>query len=83
MNPKGYVTAFIGGPTTKGISGAIGADGTATNWSTPAQNRIAALLALGIWPFAHEGFAVSDVVAAHSEVEAATTSMQAFLGRMA
>lgn len=82
-HPRGYVTAFIGGPTLPGISGAIGEDGTATQWSTPAQNRIAALLAMGIWPFAHEGFAVSDVDGAKTEIEAAAASMQSFLGRMA
>jgi hypothetical protein len=82
-HPYGYVTAFIGGPTQKGIAGAIGPDGTATKWTTPAQNRIAALLALGIWPFAHEGFAVSDVKGATSEIDAAVASMQAYLGRTA
>ncbi len=82
-HPHGYVTAFIGGPTTPGISGAIGEDGIATTFATPAQNRIAALLAMGIWPFAHEGFAVSDVAGAGTEIEAAAASMQAFLGRTA
>lgn len=82
-HPYGYVTAFIGGPTTKGITGAIDGNGNATTWATPAQNRIAALLALGIWPFAHEGFAVSDVIGASDELSAATLSMQAYLGRTA
>jgi len=83
--PYGYVTAFIGGPTVKGISGAINDKGFAipTKFSTPAQNRIAAMLAMGIWPFAHEGFAVSDVPGATSELDAARISMQAFLGRTA
>ncbi len=82
-HPYGYATAFIGGPTVKGVAGAIGNDGKATDFATPAQNRIAALLALGIWPFAQEGFAVSDVPGASGELDAATTSMQLVLGRTA
>lgn len=82
-HPYGYVTAFIGGPTTKGISGAIGPSGAAEMWATPAQNRIAALLALGIWPFSPEAFAVSDVIDATGEVDAALKAMQACLGRTA
>lgn len=82
-HPYGYVTAFIGGPTKKGIAGAIGADGKAQEFASPAQNRIAAMLALGIWPFAQEGFAVSDVAGASGEVDAATRAMAACLGRTA
>jgi hypothetical protein len=82
-HPYGYATAFIGGPVVKGVAGAIGNDGRATEAATPAQNRIAALLALGIWPFAQEGFAVSDVPDATGEIDAATRSMQMCLGRTA
>ncbi|MBA3542586.1 MAG: DUF1501 domain-containing protein, partial [Deltaproteobacteria bacterium] len=86
-HPYGYVTAFIGGPITtaqKGISGAIGPDGRAiAGHATPSENRIAALLALGIWPFAHEGFAVSDVDGAEGELDAAQRAMTKFLGRTA
>lgn len=82
-HPYGYVTAFIGGPTQKGIAGAIGPDGKAGEYVTPAQNRIAAMLALGIWPFAQEGFAVSDVPMASGEVDAATKTMAMCLGRTA
>ena len=82
-HPYGYVTAFIGGPTQKGISGAIGPDGNATMFATPAMNRMAALLALGIWPFAQEAFAVSDVPGASGELDGATKAMAAFLGRTA
>ncbi|HUS33360.1 MAG TPA: DUF1501 domain-containing protein [Kofleriaceae bacterium] len=82
-HPYGYVTAFIGGPTVKGIGGAIGPDAQATEYATPAQNRIAALLSLGIWPFAQEGFAVSDVPNASGELDAAVKSMQFCLGRTA
>ena len=82
-HPYGYVTAFIGGPTTKGVSGAIGPNGQADMYATPAQNRIAALLALGIWPFSPEAFAVSDVPSATGEVDAALKAMQMCLGRTA
>lgn len=83
-HPYGYVTVFIGGPTVKGIAGAIGPDGHAPAgcYATPAQNRIAALLALGIWPFSPEAFAVSDVPDATGEVDAAAKALAFCLGRM-
>lgn len=84
-HPYGYVTAFIGGPITsaqKGVFGAIGPDGFATDdFATPAENRMAALLALGIWPFNEDGFAVSDAPGSASELDAATAAMTKFLGR--
>ena len=70
-----------GSPTL--LAGAIGPDGNASVSAAPSENRIAALLALGIWPFAQEGFAVSDVPTAHGEVEAAQKAMTKFLGRTA
>lgn len=82
-HPYGYVTAFIGGPITaaeKGVYGAIGPDGLASSYITPSENRIGALLAMGIWPFAPEGFAVSDVRGATTEVEAATMALAHTLG---
>jgi hypothetical protein len=82
-HPYGYVTAFIGGPINTaqaGIHGAIGRDGRATTWATPGENRIAALLALGIWPFSPEGFGVSDVRGADTEVHAASSAINAVLG---
>ncbi len=86
-HPYGYVTAFIGGPITsahKGISGAIGPDGMGgADSASPAENRIAALLALGIWPFSQEAFAVSDVAGATGELDAAQKAMTKFLGRTA
>lgn len=83
-HPYGYVTAFIGGPVTtayKGVSGAIGRDGKATSFATPTENRMAALLALGIWPFAAEGFNVADAPGATTELDAAQKAMTKFLGR--
>ncbi len=83
-HPYGYVTAFIGGPIKpehKGIAGAIGKTGQASAYSSPAENRVAALLAMGIWPFAQESFNVADVPAAKSELEAARLALKNFLGR--
>ncbi|MBL0218991.1 MAG: DUF1501 domain-containing protein [Myxococcales bacterium] len=85
-HPYGYVTAFIGGPVTtafKGVSGAIGRDGKAssTGFASPAENRMAALLALGVWPFAAEGFNVADSPGATNELDAAQKAMTKFLGR--
>lgn len=84
-HPYGYATAFIGGPIAaahKGVFGAIGRDGTATMSATPSENRIAALLAMGIWPFAAEGFNVADAPAAVTELDAARRAMAKFLGRV-
>jgi len=84
-HPYGYVTAFLGGPITsaeRGVFGAIGPDSLATveNAATPAENRVGALLALGIWPFAQEAFAVSDVRDAPSEEQAAVLATERILG---
>ncbi len=83
-HPYGYTTAFIGGTITaaeRGIHGAIGPDGDAlASAATPAENRIAALLGLGIWPFSPEAFAVSDVPGAGTEVDAARLVTQRVLG---
>jgi Protein of unknown function (DUF1501) len=82
-HPYGYVTAFLGGPIRDGqagIHGAIGPDGVATEYMLPSENRIAALLALGIWPFSPEGFAVSHVRDALDEPEAARLAIERALG---
>ena len=82
-HPYGYATAFFGAtitPAERGIFGAIGPDGRATTAATPAENRIAALLSLGIWPFSPEAFAVSDVPNAVSEEDAARLATQRVLG---
>ncbi|MBX3158699.1 MAG: DUF1501 domain-containing protein [Deltaproteobacteria bacterium] len=83
-HPYGYTTAFIGGPIKpahKGVSGAISRRGEATAFGTATENRMAALLALGIWPFAAEGFNVADSPSATSELAAAQSAMSKFLGR--
>ena len=86
-HPYGYATAFIGGPISgTSVAGAIGPDGNAagTSYATPAQNRMAALLALGIWPFAQEAYAVSDIpnaTTSTTELDAAIATIQFVLGR--
>lgn len=82
--PYGYPITFIGGPVrsaSKGVFGACTADGMATaSSSTPQENRIAALMALGIWPFAQESYNVSDVPGAGNEAEAAKLVKERQLG---
>jgi hypothetical protein len=81
--PYGYPIVFLGGPVKqKGVFGATGPDGRAIpgSVSSPQENRIAALLALGIWPFAQESYNVSDVPGAADEKSAATLVKQRQLG---
>lgn len=82
--PYGYPITFIGGPiraANKGVFGACGPDGKATpSSSSPQENRIAALLALGIWPFAQESYNVADVPGAGTELQAATLVKKRQLG---
>lgn len=82
-HPYGYVSVYIGGPITsaqQGIYGAIGPNSVASTYITPAENRIAALLAMGIWPFSPEAFAVSDVRGAATELDAALKVTERVLG---
>ena len=81
--PYGFPVVFIGGPIrpeNKGIFGACGPDARAVTGSTPQENRIAALLALGIWPFANESFNVADVPDALSEPDAVLLVLKRQLG---
>ena len=79
--PYGYAQAFLGGPIrTPGVSGACDGSARGVAAATPAESRIAALLALGIWPFGPEGFNVADVPGAPSEAEAARKVLSAQLG---
>jgi hypothetical protein len=80
-HPYGYATAFLGGPvTSKAVVGAIGPDGTATTFVRPSETRIAALLALGIWPFSPEAYGVSDVDGASEEIAAVEQVTERVLG---
>lgn len=84
--PYGFPVVFLGGPVRsqhQGVFGACGPDARAVVASTPQENRIAALLALGIWPFANESFNVADVPGATSEAHAVQLVMQRQLGRAA
>lgn len=81
--PYAYPIAMIGGPITAGrggIEGAIDAAAVAHGASTPAEARAAALLAMGIWPFAPEAFGVGDVGGAAHADEAAGSLARRFLG---
>ena len=62
--PYGYTQIYIGGPIThaqRGIYGTIPESGQASTFTTPTENRIAALLAMGIYPFGQLSFSGSDV----------------------
>jgi hypothetical protein len=62
--PYGYAQVYIGGPITEGqhgVYGSIEESGQATTFTTPTENRIAALLAMGIWPFDQAGYSNSEV----------------------
>ena len=59
-----YPVLLIGGPITSsnaGIHGGIDAKHRATRSVSPTAHRIAALTALGIWPFAAESYNVGDL----------------------
>lgn len=61
--PYGYMQVYFGGPITeseRGVFGSIEESGQATTFSTPTENRIAALLAMGIWPFDPTGTGYSN-----------------------
>ena len=64
----------------KGIVGSIGDDALAREATTPAEHRAAMLLAMGIWPFTEESFAVGDVRGATSELDAAMILRSRVLG---
>jgi hypothetical protein len=80
-HPPGYVTAFIGGPIQqRAIAGAIDKTGIATSFASPGENRIAALLAMGIFPFSQDGFNVGDCVNVSTEDDAIRRITKTFLG---
>jgi hypothetical protein len=70
--PYGYCFVMIGGPVKsdqKGYVGALGPDGYAVEYVTPSEFRAATLVAMGMWPFAQESFAVGDIRGVASEEE--------------
>lgn len=81
--PYGYAQIYIGGPITKaqkGVYGTIEESGQATTFTTPTENRIAALLAMGIWPFDHASFSSANVQDSSSEANAVKSVLQRVLG---
>ena len=81
--PYGFPIVFLGGPIQSenaGVYGACGEDGFATLASSPQENRIAALLALGIWPFAQESYNVADVPGSANEIDAVRVVQERQLG---
>jgi uncharacterized protein (DUF1501 family) len=79
--PYAYPVAFLGGPVrTPSIYGSLAADFTAEVASTPTMNRMAVLMALGIWPFAPESFNVADVPGTLTESAGAARVRKDVLG---
>ncbi len=78
---NGYVTAMLGGPVVgRSIRGAIDEAGIGRDVVTPAENRIGALLALGLNPFSSDSFSLSEVQGATSDAEAARLVVHRVLG---
>jgi len=81
--PYGYTQVYIGGPITsaqRGVYGAIPESGQASIYTTPTENRIAALLAMGIWPFNQSSFSSAQVQDSSSESNAARSVLKRVLG---
>jgi len=81
--PQGFPQIYIGGPIGEaqaGIYGSIEESGIAKTFTTPAENRIAALLALGIWPFDPVAFSGSDAQGQTQEGPAARSIIKRILG---
>ncbi len=81
--PHGFPQIYIGGPigtAQAGIYGSIQESGMANTFTTPAENRIAALLALGIWPFDAVAYSGSDAQGQTQEGPAARSIIKRILG---
>ena len=81
--PNGFPQIYIGGPIgpeQAGIYGTIDTAGQATLFTTPAENRIAALLALGIYPFDAVAYSGSDAQGQTQEAPAARSIIKRILG---
>ncbi len=78
--PYGYTQVYIGGPAQKGVYGVIAENGQGTTFTTPTENRIAALLALGIYPFDASSYSSSNVQGQTEEGPAITSTLQRVLG---
>jgi hypothetical protein len=81
--PYGYTQVYIGGPIThaqRGVYGSIPETGLASVYTTPTENRIAALLAMGIWPFDQASFSSAQVQDSSSESNAVKSVLSRVLG---
>jgi len=81
--PWAYVVVGFGGPIDEersGVVGAIGEDSYPIQATTPSEHRAAMLLAMGIWPFTEESFAVGNVREATSELDATLRIRRDILG---
>ncbi|MFY0534957.1 DUF1501 domain-containing protein [Nannocystis pusilla] len=83
--PQGMVNVLIGGPITeaeRGIYGAITeAEGFAETYISPAENRMLVMMALGIYPFSSQTFAVGDVAGGvKNQAEAAQRLRDIYMG---
>lgn len=83
--PQGMVNVFIGGPLTaaeRGVYGHITPElGISQQWVTPAENRMMVMMALGIFPFSSQTFAVGDVSGGvETELAAAKRIKELYLG---
>lgn len=81
--PYGYAQIYIGGPITKGqqgVFGSIAETGHAKVYTTPTENRIAALLAMGIFPFDSASYSNSDVQGQTNDTRAIADATRRILG---
>jgi hypothetical protein len=81
--PYAYPLLFFGGPVGKsqaGILGAIGPDAEPISSVSPATQRAAILVALGIYPFESGAFTWQDIPGMQNEVEALTFLRDKVLG---
>ncbi len=83
--PQGMINVMIGGPMTSAERGVYGAiteeEGFAQTWVSPAENRMMVMMALGIYPFSSQTFAVGDVAGGvKDQLEAAKRLAQVYLG---
>jgi len=81
---EGYIVVAFGGLFTEdhsGVVGSIAEDGFAEDFITPTDFRAALLLAMNIWPFNEESFAVADVSSPSlNEIEATVFLREHVLG---
>ncbi|MEQ1503419.1 MAG: DUF1501 domain-containing protein [Myxococcota bacterium] len=83
-HPYGFVSVMIGGPIgpdQAGIVGAIGPDGSSSDYVSPSELRAASLAAMGIYPFTHESFAVGDIRDVGTERDGLAWVTEQVLGR--